>query len=119
MKDKIDDLFNLINESEKIIELSYLNEIENNKNFQEAISISEEARIVKKLDLNFSIKRIKSGVYSTNITDNDNQSLNLLKLHNVGSALTDVSPKGTFVKMKKNVINNLKQNFKDIKITNE
>jgi hypothetical protein len=115
MRDKIKNLFDLINESEKIIETSYLNEIENNKHFQEAISVSEDSRIVKKLDLNFSIKRIKSGVYSTTITDNDNQSLNLLKLHNVGSAITDISPKGTFVKLKKDVINRLKENFKDIK----
>ena len=115
MRDKIINLFNLINESERIIETSYLNEIENNKHFQEAISVSEDSRIVKKLDLNFSIKRIKSGVYSTTITDNDNQSLNLLKLHNVGSAITDISPKGTFIKLKKDVINKLKENFKDIK----
>lgn len=116
MKDKIQNIFNLINKSENILETAYLNEIENNKNFEEAISISDESRVVKKLDLNFSIKRIKSGVYSTKITDNDNQSLNLLKLHNVGSAITDISPKGTFLKLKKNVINNLKENFKDIKI---
>jgi hypothetical protein len=116
MKDKINDIFNLINESEKIIELSFLNEIEKNKNFKEAIDINDDSKVVKKLDLNFTLKRISSGEYSTDITDNDNQSLNLLKLHNVGSAKTDISPKGTFIKLKKDVIKNLKDTFKDIKI---
>jgi len=117
MKDKINNIFNLINESEKIIELSFLNEIEKNKNFKEAIDINDDSKVVKKLDLNFTLKRINSGEYSTDITDNDNQSLNLLKLHNIGSAKNDISPKGTFIKLKKDVIKNLKDTFKDIKIT--
>lgn len=116
MKDKVNQILNLINESERIVELCILDQINKDKNFHEAAMASEDSTVIQKLDLNFQLKRIKLGMYSTIVSDNDNQSLNLLRLNNVGSAKTNISPKGTFIKLKKDVIKNLKETFNGVKI---
>jgi signal peptidase I len=117
MKEEIKKLFNLINKTEKILESAVLNEIENNKNFKEVIIKTGDSTEIKKLDLNYELKKKNNRSFITIITDNDNQSLNLLKLNNIGSAKQDISPKGTFIKLKKNVIKNLKEEIKINKIS--
>lgn len=116
MKNKIKEINKLINESEKIIESLVINQIESDDNFKKIFVNVDNSIESKKLDLNYTLKKINKNKYKTIITDNDNESLNLLKLSDVGSALTNLPPKGIFSKLKKNIVKDLKNNFKDIKI---
>lgn len=117
MKNNITKIFELINDAEKVLESSVINEIEKNKNFNEVFVISEGTKLIKKLDLKYTIKKVNLDKYYTIITDNDNgESIKSLKLNDIGSAKTDISPKGTFIKLKKNMFSSLKKVFKDSKI---
>jgi len=117
MKSNITKIFQLINEAEKVLESSVINEIEKNKNFNEVFVVSDGTKLVKKLDLTYTVKKINLDKYYTVISDKDNgESLKTLKLNDIGSAITDISPKGTFIKLKKNLFSSLQKVFKDSNI---
>jgi hypothetical protein len=117
MKDNIAKIFQRINDAEKILESSVINEIEKNKNFSEVFVISDGTKLVKKLDLTYTVRKINLDKYYTIINDKDNgESIKMLKLNDIGSATTDISPKGTFIKLKKSLFSSLQKVFKDSKI---
>jgi hypothetical protein len=107
MKDKVDKIIDLIQKAENMLELSVLNEIKTNKNFNEVTVKIDDSVQTKKLNLEYEIKR-KPGKYTTIITDSDNESLKLLRLTDVGGAKQDIAPKAIFSKLKKNIINKIK-----------
>jgi hypothetical protein len=107
MKDKVDKIIDLIQDVENMLELSVLNEIKNNKNFNEVTVKIDDSIQTKKLNLEYEIKR-KPGRYTTVITDSDNESLKLLRLTDVGGAKQDIAPKAIFSKLKKDIIKKVK-----------
>ena len=117
MKDQIQQIYDLINDAEKILESAFVKNIENNKNLKEVYLKVADSTEKKELKLDYNLKKINNNIYQTIISDKDknDNSVNLLIQSDIGGIKTNIPDKGIFKKMKKDVIKQFKKDFNNFK----